>query len=92
MRNLQKGSELRTIAENKKLSLSFVELDVADDNPVTNAIQTVYDEDGRIDVLLTMPVISKVSNLLSTLNYFSALCRAQKNYLKRCAVDPSYTT
>jgi NAD(P)-dependent dehydrogenase (short-subunit alcohol dehydrogenase family) len=52
MRNLQKGSDLKSIAEDKKLPLYFVQLDVTDENSVKKAIQTVYDECGRIDILV----------------------------------------
>lgn len=51
MRNLQKGSDLKSIAEDEKLPLHFVQLDVTDEN-VKNAVQTIYDESGRIDILV----------------------------------------
>jgi len=52
MRNLQKSSELSSIVQKEKLDIHFVQLDVTDDNSVKNAIQKVYDEAGRIDVLI----------------------------------------
>lgn len=54
MRNLQKNSELKSIAEEEGLlqSLRFVQLDVTDDNSVRTAIQTIYNESGKIDVLV----------------------------------------
>jgi len=52
MRNLQKGSDLKSIAEDEKLHLHFAQLDVTDDYSVKRAIQTVYDECGRIDILV----------------------------------------
>ncbi|MGN6559149.1 MAG: SDR family oxidoreductase [Candidatus Nitrosocosmicus sp.] len=52
MRNLQKGSDLKSIAEDEKLHLHFVQLDVTDENSVKKAIQTIYDEAGRIDILI----------------------------------------
>src|SRR6476620_2875648 len=52
MRNLQKGSDLKSIAEDEKLPLHFAQLDVTDENSVKKAIQTVYDECGRIDILV----------------------------------------
>ena len=52
MRSLQKGSDLKSIAEGEKLPLRFVQLDVTDDNSVGNAVQTVLNEAGRIDVLV----------------------------------------
>ena len=52
MRNLQKVSDLRSAAEDEKLPLHFVQLDVTDENSVKKAIQTIYDECGRIDILV----------------------------------------
>lgn len=52
MRSLQKGSDLKSIAEDEKLHLHFVQLDVTDENSVKKAIQTIYDEAGRIDILI----------------------------------------
>ena len=52
MRNLQKGSDLKSIAEDEKLPLHFAHLDVTDENSVKKAIQTIYDECGRIDILV----------------------------------------
>jgi len=52
MRNLQKGSDLRSIAEGEKLPLHFAQLDVTDENSIKKAIQTIHDEAGRIDLLV----------------------------------------
>jgi NAD(P)-dependent dehydrogenase (short-subunit alcohol dehydrogenase family) len=52
MRNLQKGSDLKSIAEDEKLPLYFAQLDVTDENSVKKAIQTIYNESGRIDILV----------------------------------------
>ena len=52
MRNLQKGSDLKSIAEDEKLPLHFAQLDVTDENSVKKAIQTIHDEAGRIDILV----------------------------------------
>lgn len=52
MRNLQKGSDLKSIAEDEKLPLHFTQLDVTDENSVKKAIQTIHDEFGRIDILV----------------------------------------
>jgi len=52
MRNLQKSSELKSIAEKEELDMHFVQLDVTDDDSVKNAIHTVVDEAGRIDILV----------------------------------------
>src|SRR3954447_13500135 len=52
MRNLQKGSDLKSIAEDEKLHLYFAQLDVTDENSVKKAIQTIHNEFGRIDILI----------------------------------------
>ncbi len=52
MRNLQKGSDLKSIAEDEKLHLYFAQLDVTDENSVKMAIQTIHNEAGRIDILI----------------------------------------
>src|SRR6185437_12876837 len=43
MRNLQKGSDLKSIAEDEKLPLHFAQLDVTDENSVKKAIKTQYE-------------------------------------------------
>ncbi len=52
MRNLQKSSDLKSVTEIKKIPLRFVQLDVTDDNSVRTAMQTIYDETGKVDVLV----------------------------------------
>ena len=54
MRNLDKSSDLKKIAEKEDLgsNMRFVQLDVTSDNSVKNAIQTIMAEAGRIDVLV----------------------------------------
>jgi NAD(P)-dependent dehydrogenase (short-subunit alcohol dehydrogenase family) len=52
MRNLQKRSDLKSIAEGEKLPLHFVQLDVTDENSIRNAIEKIHNESGRIDVLV----------------------------------------
>src|SRR3954451_514157 len=52
MRNLQKGSDLKSIVEDEKLPLHFVHLDVTDENLIKKAIKTIHDEVGRIDILV----------------------------------------
>jgi NAD(P)-dependent dehydrogenase (short-subunit alcohol dehydrogenase family) len=52
MRDLQKSSELKSIAEKEKLDMHFVQLDVTDDNLIKNAVHNVYNEAGRIDILV----------------------------------------
>ena len=52
MRNLQKSSDLKSLAEGEKLPLQFVQLDVTDENSIRNAIEKIHNEAGRIDVLV----------------------------------------
>ncbi len=52
MRNLQKNSKLKSVKDQEKLSVKFAHLDVTDEDSVRIAIQTIYDEVGRIDVLV----------------------------------------
>ncbi len=52
MRNPEKGSNLKSIAEKENLSIRVIQLDVTDDNSIAKAVQTVLNEAGRIDVLV----------------------------------------
>jgi len=52
MRDLQKSSELKSIVEKEKLDMHFVQLDVTDDNSIKNAVRNIYNEAGRIDILI----------------------------------------
>jgi NAD(P)-dependent dehydrogenase (short-subunit alcohol dehydrogenase family) len=52
MRNLDKSSIVRAAAEKEKLPIKVQQLDVTDDQSVSNAIQTIISETGRIDVLV----------------------------------------
>jgi len=53
MRNLDKASELKSIADNENLlSLHFEQLDVTDQNSIQNAITNINDKTGRIDILV----------------------------------------
>ena len=52
MRNLQKGSDLKSIAEIERLPLYFLQLDVTDERTINTSIQTIYNEAGRIDILV----------------------------------------
>jgi NAD(P)-dependent dehydrogenase (short-subunit alcohol dehydrogenase family) len=52
MRNLNKSENIRSIATNENLPIHIKQLDVTDDVSVTNAIQTISSEAGRIDVLV----------------------------------------
>jgi NADP-dependent 3-hydroxy acid dehydrogenase YdfG len=46
--------ELKYIADKEKLlpSLRFIQLDVTDERSVNNAIHSIHDDAGRIDVLV----------------------------------------
>ena len=52
MRSTQKISELKSISKNKKIPLRFAQLDVTDDNSVKNAMETIYNESGKIDIIV----------------------------------------
>jgi NAD(P)-dependent dehydrogenase (short-subunit alcohol dehydrogenase family) len=52
MRNLNKGENIKSLAEKEKLRLKTVQLDVTDDISVKNAIQSITAESNRIDVLV----------------------------------------
>ncbi len=52
MRNLEKGSELKSIAENENLDLYILHLDVNDDESVNKALDSIYSKSSRLDVLI----------------------------------------
>jgi NAD(P)-dependent dehydrogenase (short-subunit alcohol dehydrogenase family) len=52
MRNLNKGENIKSLAQKEKLPLKIVQLDVTDDISVKNAIQSITAESSRIDVLV----------------------------------------
>lgn len=52
MRNLKKGDELLKIATNERIPLKVIQLDVDDDKSVSNAVDTIVKENGRIDILV----------------------------------------
>lgn len=53
MRNLDKSSELRSIATNEKIStLQFEQLDVTDEQSVQAAINNIHEKTGKIDILI----------------------------------------
>jgi len=53
MRNLNKSSDLRSIAENEKIStLQFEQLDVTDEQSVQTAIRNIQNKAGKIDILI----------------------------------------
>ena len=52
MRDLQKSSTLRSIADKEKIPLRCVQLDVTNDMSVKQAIETIVNESHNIDVLV----------------------------------------
>src|SRR5436309_4434452 len=52
MRNLQKANGITEMEKSENLPLSLIQLDVTDDISITKAIDTVINENGRIDVLV----------------------------------------
>jgi len=52
MRNLKKSNELLKIASKENIPLKVIQLDVDDDRSVSNAIDSIVKENGRIDVLV----------------------------------------
>ena len=52
MRNLQKEKNIRLITDKEKIPLKTLQLDVTDSSSVNNAIKSIMDETGRIDVLI----------------------------------------
>ena len=52
MRNLKKGDDLLKIVTNEKIPLKVIQLDVDDDKSVMKAVNTIVEENGRIDILV----------------------------------------
>ena len=52
MRELKKADEIQKIADEESLSLKVLELDVDNEESAENAINTIVQEKGRIDVLV----------------------------------------
>jgi NADP-dependent 3-hydroxy acid dehydrogenase YdfG len=52
MRNLAKSENIKSIASKENLPIYIEQLDVTDNKSVTNAIQAILTEAGRIDVLV----------------------------------------
>jgi len=52
MRNLEKEKNIRLISEREKITLKTLQLDVTDSTLVNNAVKSIMNETGRIDVLV----------------------------------------
>jgi NAD(P)-dependent dehydrogenase (short-subunit alcohol dehydrogenase family) len=52
MRSLPKADKITKIAKSENLPLSVIQLDVTDDISITNAIDTVINESGKVDILV----------------------------------------
>ena len=52
MRNLQKGENIKSLAEKEHLPLKIEQLDVTDESSIKNAINSITSEASRIDVLV----------------------------------------
>jgi short-subunit dehydrogenase len=52
VRNLDKAKTIRNVSEMGKLPIQVIELDVTSDKSVDNAIDRIYDERNRIDILI----------------------------------------
>jgi NAD(P)-dependent dehydrogenase (short-subunit alcohol dehydrogenase family) len=52
MRNLNKGENMKAVVTKENLPIQIKQLDVTNDESVTNAIQTISSEAGQIDVLV----------------------------------------
>jgi NAD(P)-dependent dehydrogenase (short-subunit alcohol dehydrogenase family) len=66
MRDLQRGDELRKIAEQEKLSIRSVAIDVDDDDSVRDGFARVVAQDGPIDILVNNAGISDVDAIEET--------------------------
>jgi NAD(P)-dependent dehydrogenase (short-subunit alcohol dehydrogenase family) len=52
MRNLSKSENVKSIAAKENLPIHITQLDVTDDVSINNAVQSIFSETGRIDVLV----------------------------------------
>jgi NAD(P)-dependent dehydrogenase (short-subunit alcohol dehydrogenase family) len=66
MRDLQRGDELRKIAEQEKLSIRLAAIDVDDDDSVRDGFAKVVAQDGPIDILVNNAGISGVDAIEET--------------------------
>ena len=52
MRDLTKSEDIENIAKDEELSLKVIQLDVDDEQSVDDAVKSIMDEKGRVDVLV----------------------------------------
>lgn len=52
MRNLEKGSGIKSDSDKENLPLKIIQLDVTDDVSVSKAVQSIISDSGRIDILV----------------------------------------
>jgi NAD(P)-dependent dehydrogenase (short-subunit alcohol dehydrogenase family) len=52
MRSLTKGENIKSVAQEEKLPLKIVQLDVTEDESVKNAMQSIISEANKVDVLV----------------------------------------
>jgi NAD(P)-dependent dehydrogenase (short-subunit alcohol dehydrogenase family) len=52
MRNLEKGSGIKSVSDKENLPLKLMQLDVTDDASVSKAVQSIVCDSGRIDVIV----------------------------------------
>lgn len=52
MRNLEKGSGIKSDSDKENLPLKILQLDVTDDASVSKAVQSIISDSGRIDVIV----------------------------------------
>jgi NAD(P)-dependent dehydrogenase (short-subunit alcohol dehydrogenase family) len=52
MRNLSKSENIKSTAAKENLPIRITQLDVTDDVSINNAVQSIFSETGRIDVLV----------------------------------------
>src|SRR5579883_3144569 len=84
--NADQAAQLRSYAREQSGTLHLVELDVTDDNSVTNAINHVVQEAGKLDVVINnagigvaaipkpLPSSNSKTSLTSTCSVSSASC------------------
>jgi NAD(P)-dependent dehydrogenase (short-subunit alcohol dehydrogenase family) len=52
MRNLEKGSGIKSASDKENLPLKIMQLDVTDDASVSKAVQSIISDSGRIDIIV----------------------------------------